>query len=200
MFLPFLELFRCLRRGFKDAPAGNKKTPNLSAARQEPKPHLRSFNLKVGNLDHQDAQVWSRAHLLRPTRTVSSRAGGRGRGGARSSARRGVPRVGVGEGAVACRSTTRRRGDVFLGACRRGRKFGGLWLYQLRAAWGATGQLSGIWLWLWASASGGAAQSASILMRYIEREREREGGGGSKQRQGRLRAPRRRNSPPSRGG
>ena len=36
--------------------------------------------------------------------------------------------------------------------------------YQLRAAWGATGQLSGIWLGLWASASGGAAQSASMFI------------------------------------
>jgi len=72
-------------------------------------------------------------------------------------------RVGVGEGAVTCRSTARRRGDVFLGACRRGRRRGGMQLYQLRAAWGATGQLSGIWLglWLWESASGGAAKSAS---------------------------------------
>ena len=42
----------------------------------------------------------------------------------------------------------RRRGDVFLGACRRRRRRGGLQLYQLRAAWGATGQLSGIWLGL----------------------------------------------------
>ena len=41
---------------------------------------------------------------------------------------------------------------------------GGLQLYQLRAAWGATGQLSGIWLGLWVSASGGAAQSASIFI------------------------------------
>ena len=30
----------------------------------------------------------------------------------------------------------------------------GLQLYQLRAAWGATGQLSGIWLGLWVSTSG----------------------------------------------
>jgi len=37
--------------------------------------------------------------------------------------------------------------------------------YQLRAAWGATGQLSGIWLGLWASASGGAAQSASMFIK-----------------------------------
>jgi len=29
-------------------------------------------------------------------------------------------RIGVGESAVACRSTARRRGDMFLGACRRG--------------------------------------------------------------------------------
>ena len=62
------------------------------------------------------------------------------------------------------RSAVRRRGGVFLGACRRGRRRGGLQLYQLRAAWGATGQLSGIWLGLWASASGGAAQSASMFI------------------------------------
>ena len=40
-------------------------------------------------------------------------------------------------------------------------------LYQLRAVWGATGQLSGIWLGLWVSASGGAAQSASMLIAVI---------------------------------
>ena len=81
-----------------------------------------------------------------------------------------------------------------VGACRRGRRLCGLngmqvhspvswrclprrllawakawWpvalsLYQLRAVWGATGQLSGIWLGLWGSASGGAAQSASLLI------------------------------------
>ena len=51
-----------------------------------------------------------------------------------------------------------RGGDVFLGACRRRRRRGGLQLYQLWAAWGATGQLSGIWLGLWVSASGGVAR------------------------------------------
>ena len=55
-----------------------------------------------------------------------------------------------------------REGDVFLGARRRRRRHGGLQFYQHRAAWGATGQLSGIWLGLWVSASGGAAQSASM--------------------------------------
>ena len=73
-------------------------------------------------------------------------------------------RIRVGEGAKRGEVTARRRGDVFLGACRRGRRRGGLKHYQLRAAWGATGQLSGIWLGLWVSASGGAAQSASILI------------------------------------
>jgi len=62
------------------------------------------------------------------------------------------------------RSVVRRRGDVFIGANRRGRRRGGLQLYQLRAAWGDTGQLSGIWLGLCASASGGAAQSASMFI------------------------------------
>ena len=52
---------------------------------------------------------------------------------------------------------------MFLGACRRRRRRGGLYLYQLWAAWGATGQLSGIRLGLWVSASGGAAQSASMF-------------------------------------
>ena len=61
--------------------------------------------------------------------------------------RRGQRRWGV-------RFAVRRRGDVFLGVCRRGRGRGGLQPYQLRAAWGATGQLSGIWLGLWESASG----------------------------------------------
>ena len=54
---------------------------------------------------------------------------------------------------------------MFLGACRRRRRRGGLQLYRLRAAWGATGQLSGIRLGLWVSASGGAAQSASMFIR-----------------------------------
>ena len=53
---------------------------------------------------------------------------------------------------------------MLLGACRRRRRRGGLQLYQLRAAWGATGQLSDIWRGLWVSASGGAAQSASMFM------------------------------------
>ena len=53
---------------------------------------------------------------------------------------------------------------MFLGACRRRRRRGGFQLYQLRAAWGATGQLSGIRLGLWVCASGGAAQSASMFI------------------------------------
>ena len=57
-----------------------------------------------------------------------------------------------------------RGGDVFLGACRQRRMRGGLQLYQLWAAWGATGQLSGIWLGLWVSASGGVAQSTSMFI------------------------------------
>ena len=57
---------------------------------------------------------------------------------------------------------------MFLGACRRRRRRGGLQLYQLRAAWGATGQLSGIRLGLWVSASGGAAQSASMFIVMIK--------------------------------
>jgi len=44
---------------------------------------------------------------------------------------RSSARVGVGEGAVARRSTTRRRGDVLLGARRRGRRRGGLQLYLM---------------------------------------------------------------------
>ena len=64
------------------------------------------------------------------------------------------------------RSAVRRRGDVFLGACRRARRRGGLQLYQLRAAWGATGQLSGICLGLWVSASGDAAQSVSMFIMF----------------------------------
>ena len=53
---------------------------------------------------------------------------------------------------------------MFLGVCRRRRRRGGFQLCQLRAAWGATGQLSGIRLGLWVSASGGAAQSASMFI------------------------------------
>ena len=55
---------------------------------------------------------------------------------------------------------------MFLGACRRRRRRGGLQLNQLRAAWGATGQPSGIRLGLWVSASGGAAQSASMFITF----------------------------------
>jgi len=62
--------------------------------------------------------------LFGARRWARARAGGRGRGGARSSARRDVLRVGVGEGAAAYRSTNRRRSDLFLGACRRGRRLG----------------------------------------------------------------------------
>ena len=62
------------------------------------------------------------------------------------------------------RSSVRRRGDVFLGACRRRRRRGALKLCQLRAAWGATGQLSGIWLGLLESASGDAAHSLYVHM------------------------------------
>ena len=88
-------IFRFLQRGFKTHGRARrqKKAPALPEhCTTRAKPHLRSFNLQVGNIEHQDAQVWSRAHLLRSTRTVSSRAGGRGRGGARPAARRGVPR------------------------------------------------------------------------------------------------------------
>ncbi len=75
-------------------------------------------------------------------------------------------RVGVGEGAGArgLQSGVVAMCSSVLGACRRGRRRGGLQLNELRAAWGATGQLSGIWLGLWVSASGGAAQSASIFI------------------------------------
>ena len=65
-----------------------------------------------------------------------------------------------------------RGGDLFLGACRRRRRRGGYQLYQLWAALGATGQLSGIWLGLWVSTSGGAAQSVSmfIVLRRLEHD------------------------------
>ena len=53
---------------------------------------------------------------------------------------------------------------MFLGACRRRRRRGGLKLYQLRAAWGATGQLSGIWLGLWVSTSGGVINASSPFL------------------------------------
>jgi len=77
-------------------------------------------------------------------------------GDVRSSFRRAA----AGEGAEAY---DLKPGEVF-GACLRGRRRGGLKLYQLRAAWGAPGQLSGIWLRLWVSAFGGAAQSATMLI------------------------------------
>ena len=69
------------------------------------------------------------------------------------------------------RSAVRRRGDVFLGACRRGRRRGGLQLYQLRAAWGATGQLSGIWLGLWVGASGGCRAKRLYLHNFSKNRR-----------------------------
>ena len=74
--------------------------------------------------------------------------------------RSSLRRAAAGEGAEA---HDLQPGEVF-GSCRRGRRRGGLQLCQLRAAWGATGQLSGIWLGLLISASGGAAQSASIFI------------------------------------
>ena len=87
-----------------------------------------------------DARRWARA-----------RAGGRGRGGARSSARRSVPHVGVGEGAAACSSTVRRRGDVFLGACRRGRRLGGLNRLQVHspASWRCLPRRVSAWAKAW---------------------------------------------------
>jgi len=49
-----------------------KKAPALpQRCTTRAKPHFRSFNLKVGNLEHQDTQVWFRAHPFRPTRTAS---------------------------------------------------------------------------------------------------------------------------------
>jgi len=243
------------------APGGKKKAPGVRArvfstdpgalpkrCTTRAKPHPRSLNLKVGNLEYQDAQVWSRAHPLRPTRTVSShfregfrsifralwrrgrevcspasrqgilprasggawriffrcesacararsgevcspatceaffgsaarsaaqrrakfsseRAGGRGRGGARSAARQGVPRVGVDEGAAACRSTTRRRGDVSLGACRRRRRLGGLNSLQVRslASWRCVPRRVSAWAKAWwpgaLSTSGGLGRN-----------------------------------------
>ena len=94
------------------------------------------------------ARRWARARR----RTIFSPA--------RCSARVGVS----GRRRWGARSAVRCRGDLFLGACRRRQRRGGLQLYQLRAAWGATEQLSGIWLGLWVRASGGAAQSASMFI------------------------------------
>jgi len=99
------------------------------------------------------ARSAARSAAPRFAKFSSAHGGGRGRGGARSAARRGVrhvsawakalvrevlqsgvearcpsARVGLGEGVVACRSIARRCGDVFLGACRRGRRRGGLQL------------------------------------------------------------------------
>jgi len=69
--------------------------------------------------------------LFGARRWARARAGGRGRGGAQSAARRGARSIGVGEGAAACRSTTLRH--VFFGACRRGRRLGGLSSLQVHS-------------------------------------------------------------------
>jgi len=93
----------------------------------------------------------ARSSARRRAEFSSARAGGRGRGGARSAARRGVRRVGVGEGAAACRSTTRRRGDVFLGACRRGRRLCGLSSLQVHspASWRCLPRRVSAWAKAW---------------------------------------------------
>ena len=57
-----------MRRGFKHG-RERQKLALSERCTTKAKPHLQSFNLKVGNLEHQDAQVLSRAHPLRPTRT-----------------------------------------------------------------------------------------------------------------------------------
>jgi len=92
------------------------------------------------------ASAWAKGAGARGGDLSGASRRGRGRSAARSQpgvvAMCSSARVGVGEGAVACRSTARRRGGVFLGTCRRGRRRGGLQLYELRAAWGATGQLA----------------------------------------------------------
>jgi len=53
-------------------------------------------------------------------------------------------RVGMGEGAVACRSAAWRRGDVFLGACRCGRRCGRLQVHSL-ASWRCVPQRVSAW-------------------------------------------------------
>ena len=224
--------------GVSSKTVANGKAPALpERCTSRAKPHFRSFNLMVGNVEHQDAQVWSRARPMRPLvrqapgrfprhlaralasgvrslkpgvmarhsptrvgvvkkgsrgefssvqvgvcegakrgevyspatcevlfgarRWARARAGGRRRRGARFAARRGVRRVGMGEVAAACRSTTRRRGDVFLGACRRWRRLGCLNSLQVHspASWRCLPQRVSAWakaLWPVAlSASGG---------------------------------------------
>ena len=80
---------------------------------------LCSFILKVGSLEHQDAQVWSRAHPLRPTRTVSSRSREGFRDILRALWRRGrevcspASRLGI------FRTRRGAHGEVFFGASRR---------------------------------------------------------------------------------
>ena len=114
--------------------------------------------------------AWARARsaagaaVRRHAKFSSARGGGRGRGGARSAARRGARRVSAWAKALGREVCIPASWRCVPGSCRRGRRRGGLQLYQLRAAWGATGQLSDIWLGLWESASGGAAQSASMLI------------------------------------
>ena len=183
-------------------PADPRTLPERCTTRA--KPNFRSFYLEVGNLEPQDAQVLSRAHPVRPTRTFfsssrqalferskpllvrqalwrfsrhlpralasrardlqpgvkarcsSARARGAGarrevlfgasRRGRGREARRGfqpgdvrsfLRHAAAGEGAEA---NYLQPGEVF-GACRRGRRRGGLGLYQLQAARGATGLL-----------------------------------------------------------
>ena len=117
------ELFR-YTCGVGSKAVENGKSPALpERCTTRAKPHLRSFNLKVGNREHQDAQVWSQAHPLRPKRTIFSLPGRVletssarfGVGGARSAARR--------HGGVLLHARRRvkrgTRGEVFFGASRR---------------------------------------------------------------------------------
>jgi len=126
------------------------------------------------------ARSAARSAARRRAKFPSARAGGRGRGGARYAAERGVPRVsawakarwhagpqpgvvamcslariGVGEGAVACSSIDFGRPGALL----------------------TSGQPSDIWLGLWGSASWGAAQSASMFI-WFKRRVARGGHGG----------------------
>jgi len=97
-----------------------KKAPALpERCTARAKHHLRSLKLKVGSLEHQDVQVWSRAHPLRPTRTVSSRSRECFRDFLRALWRRGREVCSPASRQGILRTRRGAHGEVFFGASRR---------------------------------------------------------------------------------
>ena len=122
---------------------------------------LRAFASSVPLSHRQVRRARARRRTICSPERCSARVGV-GEGAGARSPQFGVVAMcssGVGEGAGA-----RGLQSGVVAICFPARFGGGEDAAQLRAAWGATGQFSGIWLGLWVSASGDAAQSASIFI------------------------------------